>query len=128
MSRLVSSPQAVLGFASSSRSFREKTEAARSASGGMKGGCKRFGEALSVASSPAFVIEKYDTLPQSHGRWNLDLSRAGVINPGDACGDDDKASPINGLRLKPPSAMMLIHPSRPASVQKSTFSSARLQQ
>src|ERR1039458_8394448 len=92
----------------------------------MKRGCKRFGEALSVASSPAFVIEKSQTLPQSHGRWNLDLSRAGVINPGDACGDDDKASPINGLGRKPPSAMMLIHPSRPASVQKSTFSSARL--
>jgi len=40
-------------------------------------------------------------------RWNLDPSRAGVINPGDACGDDDKASPINGLCRKPPSAMML---------------------
>ena len=92
----------------------------------MKRGCKRFGEALSVASSPAFVIEKSQTLPQSHGRWNLDLSRAGVINPGGACGDDEKASPIKGLRRKPPSAMMLIHPSRPASVQKSTFSSARL--
>ena len=126
MSRLVSSPQAVLGFVSSSHSFREKTEAARSASQGMKRGCKRFGEALSVASGPAFVIEKSRTLPQSHGRWNLDPSRAKVINPGDACGDDDEASPINGLRRKPPSAMMLIHPSRPASVQKSTLLSARL--
>ena len=126
MSRLVSWPQAVLGFASSSHSFREKAEAARSASGGLKRGRKRFGEALSVASGPAFVIEKSHTLTRSRGRWNLDPSRAGAINPGDACGDDDKASPINGLRPKPPSAMKLLHPSRPASVQKSTFFSARL--
>ena len=50
MSRLVSSPQAVLGFASSSHSFQEKTEPARSALGRIKGGCQRLGEALSVAS------------------------------------------------------------------------------
>ena len=126
MSRLVSSPQAVLGFASSSRSFREKTEAARSASGGMKRGCKRFGEALSVASGPAFVIEKSHTLPRSLGGWNLDLSRAGVINPKNACGDDANAFPISVLAGNPPTAMMLIHPARPASVQKSTLLSARL--
>jgi hypothetical protein len=60
-------------------------------------------------------------------RRNLDPSRAGEINPGDACGDDDKASPINGLCCKPPSAMMLIYPSRPACVQKNTFFSARRQ-
>ena len=122
MSRLVSSPQAVLGFASSSRSFREKIEAARSASGGIKRGCKRFGEVLSVASGPAFVIEKSHTLPRSRGGWNLDLSRAGVVNPGGACGDDEKASPINGLRRKPPSAMMMTRPPTPACVQISTFS------
>ena len=46
MNRLVSSPQAVLRFASSSHSFREKTDAAQIASGGMKRGCKPFGEAL----------------------------------------------------------------------------------
>jgi hypothetical protein len=95
MSRLVSSPQAVFGFASSSHSFREETEAARSASGGMKRGCKRFGEALSVASGPAFVLEKSHTLPRSRGGWNLDLSRAGVINPKNACGDDANAFPIS---------------------------------
>jgi hypothetical protein len=57
--------------------------------------------------------------------WNLDPSCAGVINPAGACGADDKARPINGLFRKPPSAMMLIHPSGPASVQKNTFFNAR---
>ncbi len=126
MSRLVSSPQAVLDFASSAHSFREKAEAARSASGGMKSGCKRFGEALSVTSGPAFVLEKPPTLPRSRGGWNLDLSRAGVINPRNACGDDANVFPISALAGNPPAAMMLIHPSRPASVQKTTFLSARL--
>src|SRR5208283_3004624 len=127
MSRLVSSPRAVLGFASSSHSFREKAEAAKSASGGMKRGCKRFGEGMSVASGPAFAIEKSHTLPRSRGGWNLDPSRAGVINPKNACGDDANAFPISVLVGNPPAAMMLIHPSRPASVQKSTLLSARLQ-
>ena len=127
MNRLESSPQAVLGFASPSHSFREKTEAATSASGGMKRGCKRFGEALFVAPGPVFVIEKSHTLPRSRGGWNLDLSHAGVINPKNACGDDANAFPISVLADNPPAAMMLIHPSRPASVQKSTLLSARLQ-
>jgi hypothetical protein len=100
MSRSVSSPQAVLGFTSSSHSFRQKTEATRSASGCMKRGCKRFGEALSVASSPAFVIEKSHTLPRSHGGWNLDPSRAGVINPKNACGDDADSPIETGLCSK----------------------------
>jgi len=127
MIRIVSSALEVLDFASPSHSFREKTEAARSASGGMKRGCKRFGEALSVAPGPVFVIEKPHTLPRSRGGWNLDLSRAGGINPKNACGDDANTFPISVLAHNPPAAMMLIHPSRPASVQKSTFSSARLQ-
>ena len=49
--------------------------------------------------------------------WNLDLSRAGVVNLRDAYGDDDKAGTINGLRPTPPSAMRLIRPSGPACVQ-----------
>jgi hypothetical protein len=48
-----------------------------------------------------------------------------VINPRDAFGNDDKASPVNGLRHEPPSAMMLAHPSRPAFVQKNTFFNER---
>src|SRR5271166_3114938 len=92
----------------------------------MKRGCKRFGEALVVAPGPVFVMEKSHTLPRSHGGWNLDLSRAGVINPKNACGDDPNAFPISVLADNPPAAMMLIHPSRPASVQKSTLLSARL--
>jgi hypothetical protein len=67
------------------------------------------------------------TIPRLTAPWNLGPSRARVINPGDACGDDDNASPINGLRRKPPSAMMLINPSRPACVQKNTFFNARRQ-
>jgi hypothetical protein len=90
-------------------------------------GCKRFGEALFVASGPAFVIEKSHTLSRSRGGWNLDPSRAGVLNPRSACGDDANAFPISVLAGNPPAAMMLIHPSRPASVQKSTLFSARLQ-
>jgi len=40
------------------------------------------------------------TISRLTARWNLDLSRARVINPGDACGDDHKASSINGFRPK----------------------------
>ena len=72
MSRLVSSPQAVLGFAAS-HSFREKTEPARSASGGMKGSCQRFGEALSVAPGPARGPHQYRTVGHLLGflcNWN----------------------------------------------------------
>jgi hypothetical protein len=69
--------------------------------------------------------EKLLTIPRLTAHWNLDLSRAREINPGDACGDDDKASPNSGFRPTPPSAMMLIHPSGPACVQKNTFFNAR---
>jgi len=69
--------------------------------------------------------QKSSTIPRLTARWNLDLSRVGVINPGDACGDNERMSPINGLPRKPPSAMMLIYPSRPACVQKNTFFNAR---
>ena len=92
----------------------------------MKRGCKRSGEALSVASGPVFVMEKTHTLPRSLGRWNLDPSRAEAISPKNACGDDANALPISVLACNPPAAMMLIHPSRPASVQKSTLFSERL--
>ena len=126
MSRLVSSPQAVLDFSSSPHPFGERTEPARSPSARVKWGCKRFVEALSVASGLVFVTEKSHTLPRSRGRWNLDLSRAGVINPRNACGDDANVSPMSVLAVNPPAAMILIHPSRPASAQKSTFFSARL--
>src|SRR5206468_792654 len=88
--RLASSPRAILDFAPASHSFWEKTVPARSASGGIKWGCKRFGEALSDASRPVFVSEKSHTLPRSRGRWNLDPSRARVIRPRDTCGDDAK--------------------------------------
>jgi hypothetical protein len=71
--------------------------------------------------------KKLLTIPRLTARWNLDLSRARVINPGDAYGDDGKASAINGFRPTPPSAMMLIHPSRPACVQRNTFFNARRQ-
>ncbi len=127
MSRLALSPQAVLDFSSSPHPFGENTEPARSAPARMKWGCKRFEEALSVTSRLVFVTEKPHTLPRSRGRWNLDLSRGEVINPRNACGDDAKAIPITVLARMPPAAMMLIYPSGPASVQKSTFSSARLQ-
>src|SRR5271157_2207846 len=72
--------------------------------------------------------KKLLTIPRLMARWNLDPSRARVINPGDAFGDDDKASPISGFRPTPPSAMMLIHPSRPACVQENTFFNARRQE
>jgi len=65
------------------------------------------------------------TIPRLTARWNLDLSRARVINPGDAYGDDDKASAINGSRPTPPSAMMLVHSSGSACVQQNTFFNAR---
>jgi hypothetical protein len=126
MSRLALSPQAVLDFSSSPHPFGENTEPARSAPARMKWGCKRFEEALSVTSRLVFETEKSHTLPRSRGRWNLDLSRGEVINPRNACGDDAKAIPITVLARMPPAAMMLIYPSGPASVQKSTFSSARL--
>src|SRR5205823_14014105 len=96
------------------------------ASGSIKRGCKRSGEALSVASGPVFVMEKTHTLPRSLGRWSLDPSRAEAISPKNACGDDANALPITVLACNPPAAMMLIHPSRPASVQKSTLFSERL--
>src|SRR5207249_6959191 len=57
----------------------------------------------------------------------LDPSRAEAISPKNACGDDANALPISVLACNPPAAMMLIHPSRPASVQKSTLFSERLQ-
>jgi hypothetical protein len=48
-----------------------------------------------------------------------------VISPRDACGDDAKAIPINVLARKPPAGMMLIHASRPDSVQKKVRFSVR---
>src|SRR5205814_305238 len=78
----------------------EDTKAARSASGSMKRGCKRSGEALSVASGPVFVMEKTHTLPRSLGRWNLDPSRAEAISPKNACGDDADSSIETGLCSK----------------------------
>jgi len=56
---------------------------------------------------------------------NLDLSRGAETNPGHACGDDDNACAIKGLRRQPPSAMTLTRPAGPAWVQKTTFLNAR---
>ena len=126
MSRFVSSRRAVLRFASPSEPVLGEDRTCQECRRRHEGGCKCFGEALSVASGPVFVIEKSHTLPRSRGRWNLDLSRAGVINPGNACGDDANAVPISVFAINPPAAMMLIHPSGPACVQKCTLFNARL--
>src|SRR5205823_3606088 len=67
----------------------------------MKRGCKRSGEALSVASGPVFVMEKTHTLPRSLGRRNLDPSRAEAISPKNACGDDANALPHQCFGLQP---------------------------
>jgi len=78
----------------------------------------------SVAFTPVnhlSMAEKSLRIPHLAPRGNLDPSRGEFINPRAACGDDDQSVPISGVGHNPPPAMMLIHSSGPASVQKIRF-------
>ena len=57
------------------------------------------------------MAEKSLRILRFTSRENLDPSRGGLTNTPGACGDDDCTCAINRLDRKPPSAMMMIHPS-----------------
>jgi len=62
------------------------------------------------------IAEKSLSVLRFASRENLDPSRGALAKPPAACGDDNNTYIINRFDRKPPSAMMLIHPSPPASV------------